>query len=484
MDEYIASIGLLILGIIWLVLQAYVQPTIGKVFYLGESQNKTFAYLLKFSIIFLCLAGITLNLPVLLDLHKSIVASILLSIWLVQSLRYMFKLLPSPSIRKVIYIGLFSLIGLYGILISWNQAPSLSEIPEWLNSLSQYTLNMLAIPIGLLGAIFMYSIGCDLLFKLVLRTQNTLDDQLAKLCQLPFSATIFFIGLNYTISHSMPSEFWRNGLRSLIFTTLLLIWSWSAYQSIAIFLNYMVNKEGSWRFVKPRTKPVYQMLGRLFVFVTTIYLLLMAWGINLMLWLTSAGIVGIALAYASQDTLASLLSGVAILTDAPYKIGDFLVLEDGQRGRITEIGFRSTRMMTPDDVEIIIPNSVMANTKIINMTGGPHHYARIDCNAGVAYGSDIEQVKQILYDIANELNYIVKDKPEMAPQVHFISMGASSLDFVLRIWIIDPQHMLDIQDQANSLIYERFQSHSIEIPYSKQDIYLYPMQQKDSNNTE
>jgi MscS family membrane protein len=83
-------------------------------------------------------------------------------------------------------------------------------------------------------------------------------------------------------------------------------------------------------------------------------------------WLASAGIIGIAVGFAAKDTLANLFSGVFILADSPYKLGDYVVLEDNSRGKVTQIGLRSTRMLTRDDVEVTVPNSIMGNTKIIN----------------------------------------------------------------------------------------------------------------------
>ncbi|MFT5274966.1 MAG: MscS family membrane protein [Cryomorphaceae bacterium] len=83
-------------------------------------------------------------------------------------------------------------------------------------------------------------------------------------------------------------------------------------------------------------------------------------------WLASAGIIGIAVGFAAKDTLANLFSGVFILADSPYKLGDYVVLEDNSRGKVTQISLRSTRMLTRDDVEVTVPNSITGNTKIIN----------------------------------------------------------------------------------------------------------------------
>ena len=237
----------------------------------------------------------------------------------------------------------------------------------------------------------------------------------------------------------------------------------------------MKENQPKFKIINARTIPIYHLLVRSFIVLTAIYLLLLAWGINVMLWITSAGIIGVAIAYASQDTLASLFAGIAILSDAPYKMGDFLVLEDDTKGKVTHIGLRSTRMLTVENVEIVIPNSILASARIINMSGGNSQHARINISAGVAYGSDVDRVKELLLEIADDLNYVVHDDENMKPTVHFVTMGASSLDFSLRIWISNPGEILNIQDQANTLIYKRFSKENIEIPYAKQDVYLYPM---------
>ena len=117
----------------------------------------------------------------------------------------------------------------------------------------------------------------------------------------------------------------------------------------------------------------------------------------------------------------------------------------------------------------------MANAQIINMSGGETNQARIEIVAGVAYGSDIELVRQLLLNISKNLNHVILDQPALTPVVHFTNMGASSLDFTLRLWISNPESIIRIQDQANTLIYNTFTEHNIEIPYTKQDVYLYSM---------
>jgi small-conductance mechanosensitive channel len=282
------------------------------------------------------------------------------------------------------------------------------------------------------------------------------------------------IGIIHAISISDLSPFWHKAFHGGSLTIIILLWTNAALHSSSLLLQFFLNKESIY-IVNQRTLPIFHLLLRIVIVTTSIYLLLLAWGINVMLWITSAGVIGIAVAYASQDTLSSLFAGVAILSDAPYRLNEYLILEDGTRGRVTHIGFRSTRLMTMNDIEIIIPNSTMANAQIINMSGGQTRLARIECIASVAYGSDIDLVRQLLHEIARKVEYVIVDDALYKPKIHFSAMAASSLDFTLRLWIDTPEHILEIEDQVNTLIYKTFQEHNIEIPYTKQDVYLYSM---------
>ena len=195
-------------------------------------------------------------------------------------------------------------------------------------------------------------------------------------------------------------------------------------------------------------------------------------------WLASAGIVGIAIGFAAKDTLANLFAGVFILADSPYKIGDYVVLDSGERGMVTHIGIRSTRLLTREDVEITIPNAVMGNTRISNESGGPHEKYRLRVKVGVAYGSDIDHVKDLLMTIAtNEKD--VCDSPE--PRVRFRTFGGSSLDIELLCWVENPEVRGRVLDILNTAIYKCFNAEGIEIPYSKQDLYIKEMPDSSSD---
>ena len=168
--------------------------------------------------------------------------------------------------------------------------------------------------------------------------------------------------------------------------------------------------------------------------------------------MASAGIVGLALSFAAQDTLGNLFAGIAIVTDKPYRIGDYIVLDSGERGEVTHIGLRSTRLLTRDDVEISIPNGIMGKAKIVNESGGPHTKYRVRVAVGVAYGSDIDQVIAVLMQDRDDPR---GGLPHPEPRVRFRQFGSSSLDLELLCWIEQPALRGVILHELNCEVYRR-----------------------------
>ena len=304
------------------------------------------------------------------------------------------------------------------------------------------------------------------------RTRIQWDDKVKDLLQRPLFWSImlpgFLIGF---ISLKLPANV--SGIfNSLVATILIVLWSRFVLGLISIAINAMSASAHSGSLIKPQTRPLFQNVAFIVVLIFTIYLIFNSWNIDMTAWLASAGIAGIALGFAAKDTLANLFSGVFILADAPYKIGDYVVLDSGERGKVTHIGIRSTRILTRDDVEITIPNAVMGNTRISNESGGPHEKYRLRVKVGVAYGSDIDQVKAILMDVALHEESVCKD-PE--PRVRFRAFGNSSLDVELLCWVENPELRGRVLDILNTAIYKRFNAEGIEIPYSKHDVFIKEM---------
>ena len=385
---------------------------------------------------------------------------------------YTVKGLTNNRLGTLACVGVISA---YIMAITWNYLPAPLRFISWFRELPTEWQSVTAIVSGTICAALFHTVILPITNRLTQNTASGLDDSILEIVRWPLSVSIAFIGIGHAITTSLLSEYWVTAFHGLSLSLLIGMWTRATLKGNKLVLEHFLSDKDRWLVVNERTLPIFQLLLRISIITMSVYLLLLVWEINIMLWITSAGVVGIAVAYASQDTLSSLFSGVAILSDAPYKLHDFLVLDNQTRGRVTHIGFRSTRLLTTENIEIIIPNSIMANAQIINMSGGETSIARIEIAAGVAYGSDIEHIRTLLLDITHKLDHVILDNPRLMPVAHFTSMGASSLDFTVRLWISNPEHILKIQDQANTLIYTTFTAHGIEIPYTKQDVYMYSM---------
>lgn len=326
--------------------------------------------------------------------------------------------------------------------------------------------------LALLAALIIDRLIMRLLQRLSARTRSRLDDQILGYLSQPLFQSIMLLGLAAAITILKPAASVEEITFSLMQSYAVLLWSLFLTRIARLLLRKMAQSQLHSALIRNQTLPLFENIALLFIIGLAIYLIFSAWHIDMTAWLASAGIIGIAVGFAAKDTLANLFSGVFILADTPYKIGDYIVLDSGERGEVTHIGIRSTRLLTRDDVEVTIPNSIMGNTKILNESGGPHTKFRIRIKVGIAYGSDVDKVRSLLMEVALLEPSICTD-PE--PRVRFRAFGNSSLDFELLGWIEEPSLRGRVVDAVLTTIYKRFMAEGIEIPYSKHDLYIKEM---------
>ncbi len=304
---------------------------------------------------------------------------------------------------------------------------------------------------------------------LVKRTRTNLDDRILDLLHAPLRQTVLIIGFGI--------GGWRLELNAGLMSTLLqvlwfatlMVWTLFAFRSSSLLLRSATDHPTRFRALEERTFSLFDNVFKITIGAAAAYFAFSIWDIDATGWIASAGIVGIAVGFAAKDTLSNLFAGVFIIVDAPYRVGDYIVLDSAERGQVIHIGIRSTRLLTRDDVEITIPNSVVGNAKVTNETGGNSTKKRIKINVGAAYGSDVDQVRQLLLDVAVAEPEACKD-PE--PRVRFIAFGESSLDFQLQCWVESPDLDGRVSDALNTAIYKQFATNGIEIPFPQRDLYI------------
>jgi len=309
----------------------------------------------------------------------------------------------------------------------------------------------------------------QLLSRLTRRTESDLDDRLSVYLTKPVVQTTVIIALVAAVKSFGFDEAADRFMVRMLFTFLILLWGRAWFHAVTLLIGLMARDTRRFPAFQPRTRPLFEMGVKLVLISVFIWLFMALWDIDGTAWLASAGVVGIAVGFAAKDTLANLISGVSIIADAPYKIGDYIVLDTGERGVVTDLGMRSTRLLTRDDVEISIPNAVMGNAKITNESGGPAIEHRIRVPVGVAYGTRPAKVVEILEQIANDNELTVKNP---APRARMRAFADSSLNFELLAWIRLPEQRGLVQHQILMEIERRFAQEGVQIPFPQRDIHI------------
>ena len=308
-----------------------------------------------------------------------------------------------------------------------------------------------------------------LLERLTKRTKSDLDDRLIRFLTKPVVQTTVILALVAAVkSFDLDGSADRLMVR-ILFSALLVLWGRAWFHAVTLVISLMARDARRFPAFQPRTRPLFEMGVKLVLLSIFIWLFMSLWDIDGTAWLASAGVVGIAVGFAAKDTLANLISGVSIIADAPYKIGDYIVLDTGERGVVTDLGMRSTRLLTRDDVEISIPNAVMGNAKITNESGGPAVEHRIRIPIGLAYGTKPARVVEVLEQIANENELTVK---QPAPRARMRAFADSSINFELLSWIRLPEQRGLVQHEILMEIERRFAEEGIHIPFPQRDIHI------------
>ena len=311
--------------------------------------------------------------------------------------------------------------------------------------------------------------------RIVQRSSNSFDDEFVKLIHRPIFLSFVLLGLGLATQRlQLPAtpEFMTLGILK---TIAIFVWYSTLSQLMNLIARMLVRKRDN-KLTESGMLTLIHNVMKVMLVALTGYFIFLAWQIDVTAWLASAGIVGLALSFAARDTLSNLFAGVSIIMDAPYKTGDFIILETGERGVVTEIGLRSTRLLTRDDIEITVPNGVIGNGKIINEAGGPASHHRIRIAVGVAYGSDVDHVIETLEKVATE-NTDVLAQP--TPRVRFRRFGESSLDFELLCWIARPVDRGRVSHELNCAVYKALQTNEIEIPFPQRDLHVRSMPAED-----
>jgi small-conductance mechanosensitive channel len=211
--------------------------------------------------------------------------------------------------------------------------------------------------------------------------------------------------------------------------TLLVVWSLSRLMQKA-FTRYAMRRQEALR-------PAIYTVSRLAKYILVVTGVLIAaglMGIPLTQFAVLAGAIGVGLGFGLQAIFSNFISGLILLFDRSLKVGDFVELESGVRGEVTDIGIRATRIMTNDNIDVLVPNSEFVTGRVVNWTLGDN-LIRMHVPFGVDYGVDKDLVKMAALEAAAEVPFTLTGQDRRKPQVWLVEFAESSLNFELVVWL-------------------------------------------------
>ncbi|MBT4165824.1 mechanosensitive ion channel family protein [archaeon] len=301
------------------------------------------------------------------------------------------------------------------------------------------------------------------------KTKSDLDDKLIERSSNHLHLLTLFIVLFFGIGEISLAENVKFIVYNIIHSLMAVVLAHLIYVVLDLLFIRAVS------LISQRTKTrVNQSLVALFhSFLSVVLILLVViyildlWGFEIGPLLAGLGIAGLAIALALQPILSNIFSGASVILDKSVKVGDLVYLESQSiKGRIEKIGLRSTQIRTFDNELIIIPNNKLADGVIQNVAL-PEPKTRVTVPFGVAYGSDIAQVKKI---VLGEIGRIKDFVNEPEPVIRFSEMADSSLNFTAYFYVNSFENRASALDEANTRIYNALNKAGIEIPFPQMDV--------------
>lgn len=216
--------------------------------------------------------------------------------------------------------------------------------------------------------------------------------------------------------------------------------------------------------VDPMLQGFISSLVKYTVLAVTVIAVLNQFGVQTASLIAVLGATGLAIGLALQGTLSNVAAGVMLLLFRPFKVGDYIEVA-GQAGTVKDVSLFTSELVTPDNVQIIIPNGQVWGASIVNYSFHPTR--RLDLSLGIAYEDDIGKAKEAVEEVIKADG---RCKSDPAPLVAVSNLGESSVDFVIRIWC-EAGDYWDLKWDMTRAIKERMDKEGITIPYPQRVVH-------------
>lgn len=323
-----------------------------------------------------------------------------------------------------------------------------------------------------IALVFAYVID-PLIHHFTSKTETDLDDRILRILRTPLFLLIISYGAVSSLEIlNIPEDI--IALLEILYQTvviLIMVWvSYKIYDSILIEFARRYSRKTMTK-IDDTLVPLLQKVGMVIIPLIGLALIFDLFGYDLTVFLAGAGLMGLVIAFAAQDTLSNFFAGLAILLDQPFKVGD-LILLDGDVCEVRHIGMRSTKLYnTFKSEEFVLPNNDMASRKIVNLVKPDLKY-KTSVEVGVAYGSDLDLVEKLIMEAAMEHPNVLKE-PGHEPFVRFTEFGDSALIFKLFVWVDNVNNQWRVAHELRKAIDAKFRQHNIEIPFPQRTVWLH-----------
>tara|TARA_B110000263_G_scaffold154572_1_gene134170 strand:+ start:851 stop:1978 length:1128 start_codon:yes stop_codon:yes gene_type:complete len=341
-----------------------------------------------------------------------------------------------------------------------------------------FGINVSEIIIGLIIFLFFYVLRrlfarflISRLNKIVLKSSNQLDDTIVEVIEGPLKflpvVAGFFIASSY-IDFSLAVQNFID-LLNRSFITIFIFW---LLHQLVVPFSFLIKK-----FEEKISKPLVDWTLRglkILIFILGIVAILELWGIKVGPVIAGLGLFGVAVALGAQDLFKNLISGIMILMERRFTIGDVILVSGEVEGVVEQIGFRSTLVRRFDSTPVMVPNFKFAEQSVTNYS--KRHHRRIRWLIGLEYRTSIDQLKKI----RDELTHLIKNDKDFAKNdntsffVRIDSFSDSSIDLLIQAFTLtnDWGEYLKIKEKLAVNIIEIVENNKAGFAFPSQSIYL------------
>ena len=261
-------------------------------------------------------------------------------------------------------------------------------------------------------------------------------------------------------------------LASFLYIPIIAYIVWNIYTNVIKLLFHRLEEQDRIAGADTSLIPLFNMLGKIVIIIVATSALLGTMGFDLVAIITGAGIAGMAISLGAQSTLTEFFSGLNLLSTRPFKRGDMVTIGGKDIYQVEKVGLLNSRFKNWINLEyIVIPNSTVVSSTIVNITGKTMSY-RLFLYYTVAYDSDVDTVKQILLDTAYNHPQVIVDGSYAEPDARLIDFEDSAIKFRLAVYITDFRDYVTVTDELNEDVYRNLCKAGIEIPYNKLEVYI------------